>query len=143
MGTSLGAQVGIMGAARTQAVKAVVADGPCCTTFADWPPPKTLREWLYVPYDFIFFPMLHWRLGTSDPISVQEAIAQISPRPIFLIGGGDEQNMIEHHYHAAGEPKTLWIVPEAGHIGSSRARPGEYEEKVIGFFDQALLRKDQ
>lgn len=35
--------------------------------------------------------------------------------------------------------KTLWYVPEAGHTGALEARPRQYEERVVGFFDQALL----
>jgi alpha/beta superfamily hydrolase len=143
MGLSLGAQVSILGAARTKAIKAVVADGPCCTTFEDWPSPESLSDWLYVPYDVVFFPMLQWRTGVSNPVSVQEAIAKISPRPILLIGGGSERSMLEHHYNAAGGPKTLWIISQAGHINGLTVRPEEYEERIVRFFDQALLRKSQ
>lgn len=143
MGLSLGAQVSILGAADTAAIKAVVADGPCCTTFEDWPPPESFSDWLCVPYDLIFFPMLHWRTGVSDPVSVQEAIAKISPRPILLIGGGSERNMLEHHYGAADEPKTLWIIPEADHINGLNVRPEEYEKRIVRFFNQALLGENQ
>ncbi len=31
-------------------------------------------------------------------------------------------------------------VPEAGHTGGYAARPAEYERRVVGFFDRALLR---
>lgn len=139
MGLSLGAQVSILGAARSEAIKAVVADAPCCTRSEDWPPPESLSDWLYVPYDLVFFPMLQWHSGVSEPESVRSAIARISPRPLLLIGGGSEQRMQEHHYEAAGEPKTLWIIPEAGHISGLAARPKEYEDRVVAFFDQALL----
>jgi len=143
MGLSLGAQVSILGAAATDAIKAVVADGPCCTAFEDMPQPESFGDWLYVPYDLVFFPMLRWRTGISDPVSVQEAIARISPRPILLVGGGAEQHMLEHHYDAASEPKTLWIIPEAGHIHGLSVRPEEYEERIVRFFDQALLGENQ
>lgn len=139
MGLSLGAQVSILGAARTEAIRAVVADAPCCTTFGDMPPPARPGDWLYVPYDLVFFPMLQWHSGVSDPVSVREAIARISPRPILLIGGESERSMLEHLYQAVGEPKTLWIIPEAGHIDGLSSSPAEYEEKIVRFFDQALL----
>jgi fermentation-respiration switch protein FrsA (DUF1100 family) len=139
MGWSLGGQVSILAAARSEAIKAVVADGPCCTTFEDWPRPQSFGEWLYVPYDFVFFQMLRWHTGVSKPTSVQSAIASIAPRPVLLIGGGPERNMLEHHYHAALEPKALWVIPEASHLDGMSVRPEEYEERVVGFFDQALL----
>jgi hypothetical protein len=40
---------------------------------------------------------------------------------------------------AAGEPKAIWKVPGSGHTGGLDARPAEYERRVIGFFDRALL----
>jgi hypothetical protein len=30
-------------------------------------------------------------------------------------------------------------VPGAGHTGGIEARPAEYERRVVGFFDDALL----
>lgn len=83
--------------------------------------------------------MLRWRTKVPDPVSIQESITMISPRPLLLIGSGSEKEMIEHHYDAAKEPKELWIIPEAGHIGGLAARPGEYETRVVNFFDHALL----
>ena len=43
-------------------------------------------------------------------------------------------------FEAASEPETVWRVDEAEHVGGFDARPREYEERVIGFFDQALLQ---
>ncbi|MDY7079032.1 MAG: alpha/beta fold hydrolase [Chloroflexota bacterium] len=143
MGLSLGAQVSILGAAQSEQIKAVVADGLCCTSFEDWPPPESLGDWLYVPYDFVFFLMLQWHTGVSDPVSVQEALAEIAPRPVLLIGGNAELNVLEYHYNAAQEPKMLWVIPEASHINGLNVRPGEYEERIVHFFDQALLGKTQ
>ena len=45
----------------------------------------------------------------------------------------------KEYYHAAGEPKTLWEIPDARHVGGLAARPAEYERRVVGFFDRALL----
>jgi hypothetical protein len=42
---------------------------------------------------------------------------------------------------SAGEPKTLWEIPEAEHVGGLAARPAEYERRVVAFFDRALLRQ--
>ena len=70
------------------------------------------------------------------------AVARIAPRPVFLIyaghgAGGEELNA--DYYRAAGEPKAIWKIPEAGHDGGLAARPAEYERRVIAFFDDALL----
>jgi hypothetical protein len=34
----------------------------------------------------------------------------------------------------------LWEIPEAGHTGGLETRPDEYEQRVVAFFDQALLQ---
>ena len=93
--------------------------------------------------DTIFFPMLQWRTGVSQPLSINQALAQIAPRPVLLIGGGPEQNMARYKYDAAREPKTLWIIPEAHHIDGLTVKPKEYEDRVVRFFDAALLGNSQ
>jgi hypothetical protein len=40
---------------------------------------------------------------------------------------------------AAGRPKTLWEIPGAGHTGGLKAQPQQYEQRVIAFFERALL----
>ncbi len=54
-------------------------------------------------------------------------------------GQGGEAELTETFYEAAHEPKEIWLVPGAGHTGGIEARPAEYERRVVGFFDDALL----
>ncbi len=72
-----------------------------------------------------------------------ELVAQISPRPLFLIFGELEESLPPASgqllYRAAGEPKELWIMPEVGHGGYLQAEPEEFERRVVAFFDSALL----
>jgi hypothetical protein len=46
---------------------------------------------------------------------------------------------VRDYYGAAPDPKMLWKVHEAGHVGGFQARPREYEQRVTRFFDRALL----
>jgi uncharacterized protein len=83
--------------------------------------------------------VLSWDL---PPPSLEELAAKVSPVPILLIYAGNGQggeDLNARYFEAAGEPKTLWEIPEAGHTGGLEARPDEYEERVVAFFDQALL----
>ena len=43
------------------------------------------------------------------------------------------------YYDAAFSPKSIWMVPGAGHTQGIETRPEEYEHLVVGFFDRALL----
>ncbi len=78
----------------------------------------------------------------SVPPNLAELVGKIAPRPILLIyavdsGGGEELN--EEYFEAAEEPKALWAVSVGGHVGSQGAEPEEFERRVVGFFDDALL----
>jgi fermentation-respiration switch protein FrsA (DUF1100 family) len=84
--------------------------------------------------------------GVTGPISTVEAIGKISPRPILLISGARseyERAMQRKLYEAAGEPKTLWEVEEAGHAGSWEESPEEYKERIMILFKQALLADEE
>ena len=80
--------------------------------------------------------------GSAPPPSLDDLVARIAPRDLFLIyaengGGGEELNA--DYFRAASEPKTLWKVADAGHVGGFRAQPQQFEERVVRFFDGALL----
>ena len=75
------------------------------------------------------------------PANLSDLVPQIAPRAVFLISAGkgvDSEVLNRRFYDVAGEPRTLWEIPEAGHTGGLEARPQEYERRVVGFFDQAL-----
>jgi fermentation-respiration switch protein FrsA (DUF1100 family) len=59
------------------------------------------------------------------------------------VAAGEERRFNTAFYRAAGEPKAIWEVPEAGHVGAQEARPREYEQRVTRFFDQALGKEQQ
>ena len=79
----------------------------------------------------------------APPPPLAERIGQIAPRPVFLIyadpGQGGEKQRQPGYYAAAGEPKQMWKVPGASHTGGIDAQPAEFERRVIGFLDDALL----
>lgn len=84
---------------------------------------------------------LHANLFSADPI---HTIARISPRPIFIMHGEADTAIpvSEAHrlFHAAREPKELWVVPGAGHRQIEELHPQEYRRRVIEFFDRAFAR---
>ncbi len=144
MGYSMGAAVAIAAAAGEPKILAVLADTP----FATWDGIVTGVAWhfYHIPrYPFIPLTTLaiRWRLGT-DPSSASPLrhIARLSPRPLLLIHGLADRRMppqnSERLYAAAGEPKSLWLVPGADHIEARRLVPKEYERRVLEFFKAAF-----
>ena len=79
----------------------------------------------------------------GPPPPIVDRIGRIAPRPVFLIyaepGMGGEDYRQPKYYAAAGQPKQLWKVPGSGHTGGIDAQPAEFERRVIGFLDEALL----
>jgi hypothetical protein len=76
------------------------------------------------------------------PPALQDLVARIAPRAILLIFAGHGQggeDLNPSYVDAAGEPKQLWEIPEAEHTRGLAARPREYEQRVIGFFERELL----
>jgi uncharacterized protein len=79
------------------------------------------------------------------PPSLEDLSARIAPTPVLFVyavpGQGGEAELTETFYAAAREPKEIWLVPGAGHTGGIEAEPAEYERRVVGFFDEALLEQ--
>jgi uncharacterized protein len=80
--------------------------------------------------------------GQSPPANLRSLVPKIAPRPVFLIqapnsGYGEELN--DGYHRAAKGPAINWRIPEAKHTGGLDARPDEYERRVVGFFNDALL----
>ena len=78
----------------------------------------------------------------APPPNLNDVVERIAPRPVFFIysahGQGGE-NLSQDFYESAGEPKAVWEVPEGGHVGGAEALPRQYERRMVGFFDAALL----
>jgi fermentation-respiration switch protein FrsA (DUF1100 family) len=147
LGFSVGGQIAVQAAAEMDELRAVVAEEPGFAALEDLSPLRSPYErWIALNYWF-GFKGLEWRTGIRAPSGVAEGIADIAPRPLLLVAAGSpeksEHRLIRYFYERAGEPKTLWEVPEASHGGVPVVRPDEYEERIVTFFDGALLAEPQ
>lgn len=79
----------------------------------------------------------------TDEQVPEQVIGKLAPRPLLLIAGQDDELvptwMTERLFAAAHEPKTLLVVPGAGHGGYAEASPVEYSRGLVRFFE-ALTR---
>ena len=144
IGLSVGGEMMIEAAAESDGLQAVVSEGAGI---------RSMREALAIPETRmrIESTLVHAAvtpgvaLFSNDrpPAALDDLAADISPTPLFLIyadpGQGGEAELQQTFYEAAREPKELWLVPGAGHTGGIEAQPDEYERRVVGFFDDALL----
>ena len=76
--------------------------------------------------------------GAGAPLTA--LVPQIVPRPVFLIwtprSGTEGLNPL--YQRLAGDTASIWKIPESDHIAGIYTRPQEYEQRVIGFLDEAL-----
>jgi uncharacterized protein len=63
----------------------------------------------------------------ADELSAIDIVDRIAPIPLLLIHGERDGVVDAQHssrlFEAAGEPKSLWLIPEAGHIAATRGEP--------------------
>ena len=145
LGLSVGGETFLQAAARSKAVQAVVSEGATARSFGE------LRsvpgsEWGPLVVNAMTTAGTAVFSDATPPEHLIDQVDEIAPRAMFLIhapkADPDEKRFNTAFYRAAGEPKAIWGVPEAGHVGAQDARPREYEQRVTRFFDQAL-RKEQ
>lgn len=139
-GLSVGGELMLETAARTDALKAVVSEGAGIRSVREAVELDGADKWLQLPT---------WTastLGTAvfanrePPPGLKDLVGRIAPRPVFFIyaarGQGGEE-LSADFYAAAGEPKLVWRT-DSDHTGGYDADPREYERRVVAFFDAAL-----
>ena len=105
-----------------------------------------IRSLLNLP-PFPFAPLVVWfgeraaraEISTVRPI---DDIVDISPRPILIVHGKMDTIIPVENAHqlfqAAGDPKYLYISPNAGHGGYLQVDSQVFEEAIVEFLDQSL-----
>ncbi len=143
MGFSIGGQIAIRAAAEFEEIRVIIADDPGFVTVDDAPRPRNIKEKIIYAISWIDSRCVSLWTGIPIPAGVPEEISKITPRPIMFINTGEAggRDLVRYFYHFADQPKELWEIPETYHGGQLKARPLEYEEKVITFLNNNLLKK--
>jgi fermentation-respiration switch protein FrsA (DUF1100 family) len=146
IGLSVGGELMLQAAAEDDRLAAVVSEGAGTRSIAE-----ELEE-----YDAgqvaTVFPFLVLKTAATSvfsnampPPKLTDLVPQIAPRPLLLIwtptSGVETMNPV---YQRLGGPNaSVWKIPEAEHIRGIVTRPTEYEHRVVGFLDDALLGDHQ
>jgi hypothetical protein len=141
IGFSVGGEMMLEAAATSDDLKAVVSEGAGVRSYKEWLELPGPEGWLAFPVWASISLGTAVFSGTTPPHSLMDLVQEISPRPVLFIyaerGQGGEQ-LTADYYDAAGEPKELWLTDSA-HVAGYEADPDEYAQRVIEFFDNALL----
>jgi fermentation-respiration switch protein FrsA (DUF1100 family) len=151
LGESFGGAISIKYAAENPRIRAVISEG----AFASLEESIEIGIGKVVPLPppllSALTPMIVFWAEQKADLHVEEVkpldwIQGISPRPVFILHGGLDDyaggEAGRQLYDAAGEPKEFWPEPECGHADFEECEavpPAEYEERLVGFFDQHLL----
>ncbi len=142
LGLSLGGELMLQTAAESEGLAAVVSEGAGMRSIREQLEKPGARKWLSVPTWAVTTAATAVLSNHAPPPNLKELVGRISPRPVFLIYSGHPlggEELSEQFYDAAGQPKTLWKIADAGHTDGLAAHPQAYEQRVIAFFDRALL----
>ena len=140
LGLSVGGEVMLQESAETDDLKAVVSEGAGIRSVREAVDLTGSERWSAVPVFALVTGAAAVFASDLPPPGLEDLSAEISA-PVFFIyatpGQGGE-SLTQTFYEAANEPKELWSA-EGGHTGAIDAEPQEYERRVVGFFDAALL----
>jgi len=150
-GVSRGGSAGLIAAADEPYIRCIVTDGAFATISTmvpymqkwvslyslRWNIYRYLPRWIYV----LAAQMALWRLSRQRRCrfpSLERAIAQIAPRPLLMIHGGNDTYIrpewARELFDRAGQPKELWIVEGAKHNQAVQVAVEEYQQRICQFF---------
>lgn len=144
IGLSMGAAVALMEASDDDRVQAVVAD----SSYDDLDQQTRRRIGQFLPWP-LRGPLGAWAvwLGTNaagEPLanaSPLRAVGRMAPRPVLFIHcAGDRVVPVSASrrlHEAAGSPKSLWVLPDGGHILAYQRQTAEYERRVLDLLRDA------
>ena len=141
IGLSVGGEMMIEAAAESDALRAIVSEGASARSVRDIVAnPGT--TWSDVLGNGVATLATSLFSNALPPADLESLVPKISGAVLFVYGENGqpaEEPANRAFYAAAHEPRELWEVPGSGHIGGTEARPREYEQRVVAFFDRYLL----
>jgi dienelactone hydrolase len=143
IGLSVGGEMMIEAAAETDELAAVVSEGAGARSFTedmDEDGPGLGKYTLGAAMSAAKTAAVAVSSNQAPPANLKDLAAKVG-QPMLLIAApvkGVGEKLNRGYAKAAGDSATLWEIPESTHVGGQRARPEEYERRVVGFFDEAL-----
>ncbi len=146
VGLSMGGEEAIGAAASDRRIHAVVAEGATNRVAGDkaWLSDEHgVQGWLQEQLDRVTYGITDLLTSADPPITLRRAVHEAAPTPVLLIAAGEvDTEQQAARFIAAGSPAAVqtWVVPGAGHTGGLDTDPDGWEERVVGFLDEALGR---
>ena len=142
IGLSVGGELMLQAAGETDELAAVVSEGAGTRMYSEQF--EEFHGWqklLNAPQAVMLSAGTALFSSTAPPPNLTDVAPKIE-QPLFVIwapNGGNIEHMSKEYYALAQGPKQIWEMPTAKHVGGIYDQPAEYERRVVGFFDDALL----
>jgi pimeloyl-ACP methyl ester carboxylesterase len=131
----------IQAAAESDGLAAVISEGAGERSVREFMSGASGPDWLGLP-QYAALTASVALFGNDTPPPGLEDLAGEVDEPLLLVYGEHgqplERELNPKYAAAAGDTATLWEVPGSGHMSGLDAQPEEYEQRVIGFLDDAL-----
>jgi uncharacterized protein len=143
LGLSVGGEMMLQAAAETDQLRAVVSEGAGIRSVRDAAELTGTERWTTMPAWSLITAGTALFASDLPPRALADLSAEVSEPTLFIYAtpGQGGENLTPTYYEAAKGPKELWPAP-GGHTGAIDAAPEEYERRVVGFFDRALLETE-
>lgn len=142
LGSSMGAEV-LLGAASTYpAIRAIAADGATRRCTAEYLALEANRPLVRNFTARVMFAAVQLFTFTQPPLPLLESMQSAQSTRFLFIAAGENALEISFNQLFAdtlGSRASLWVAPGAQHTGAFALYPQEYEQRVIDFFQSALL----
>ena len=140
-GRSMGGEVLLQAAGESTHIKAIVSEGGTGRTAADFAELDDGWFEAIVPFQTVMGTAMHLVSGEPVPPPLKQMVQQIAPRRVLLIAAmvREETDLTGQYLQLGGPSFELWTIPETKHVGAYDLHPEEYEQRVVAFFDGALL----
>jgi uncharacterized protein len=138
LGLSTGADVLIEVAAERHDVAALVADGAAAGSFEDWHNLRGIE--LGTAPGWMMYATIQVLSGDPPGPPLEDLIARVkSPTLLISAGTAEEREFNVSYDEAVRGPVEHWNIPDGTHTRTIREYPEEYERRVVGHFNEALL----
>ncbi len=160
-GCSMGGAIALAGAVGAPDIQAIAADAPSPMGWTEsiaavssinlptFNPLETAGQMLFtLPVIALYYPlvMLHsYPKGAVSSISLPptstiQAVQDNGAKALLFISSGSDEELarVSRYDEAARGPHEHWNIPEAGHCGGPFARPQEYQQHLLNFFNKNL-----
>jgi pimeloyl-ACP methyl ester carboxylesterase len=144
MGLSLGGEVLLGAASDYPQITAIVADGATHRSVEELHALDSERSLSRSFTAQVMYAVVQAASGTEPPLPLLDSMIEADSTEFLLIAGGNRPMEVafnELFAETVGGRATVWIAPETGHTEAFSRYPGEYERRVIAFFDATLLGK--